>query len=182
MYCSKQAAPTITRTHTHICSSARTTCLAPSTLHQLSHTHTHIHIHTQAHTHKHKHTHTRHLQRREDNEPSSKHAAPTLSGAHTHIHTYTHIHTHAHTTYTHTHIRTQTHSHTRHLQRREDNVSRLKRVVLIGDHHQLPPVVQNMAIQKYSHLDQPLFTRFIRLGTPYVELNAQVCLFVIVCL
>ena len=51
---------------------------------------------------------------------------------------------------------------------------RLKRVVLIGDHHQLPPVVQNMAIQKYSHLDQPLFTRFIRLGTPYVELNAQV--------
>jgi len=33
-----------------------------------------------------------------------------------------------------------------------------------------------MAIQKYSHLDQPLFTRFIRLGTPYVELNAQVCL------
>uniref|UniRef100_A0A7S3R311 Intron-binding protein aquarius n=1 Tax=Dunaliella tertiolecta TaxID=3047 RepID=A0A7S3R311_DUNTE len=59
------------------------------------------------------------------------------------------------------------------LQRRQDDVSRLKRVVLIGDHHQLPPVVQNMAIQKYSHLDQPLFTRFIRLGTPYVELNAQ---------
>eukprot|EP00967_Tisochrysis_lutea_P058958 scaffold75140_cov19-Tisochrysis_lutea.AAC.2 len=58
-------------------------------------------------------------------------------------------------------------------QRRQDDVSRLKRVVLIGDHHQLPPVVQNMAIQKYSHLDQPLFTRFIRLGTPYVELNAQ---------
>ena len=25
-----------------------------------------------------------------------------------------------------------------------------------------------------SHLDQSLFTRFIRLGTPYVELNAQV--------
>jgi hypothetical protein len=31
-----------------------------------------------------------------------------------------------------------------------------------------------MAFQKYSHLDQSLFTRFIRLGTPYVELNAQV--------
>jgi len=59
------------------------------------------------------------------------------------------------------------------LQRQEDNVSRLKRVVLIGDHHQLPPVVKNMAFQKYSHLDQSLFTRFIRLGTPYVELNAQ---------
>lgn len=52
-------------------------------------------------------------------------------------------------------------------------MARLKRVILIGDHHQLPPVVQNMAIQKYAHLDQPLFTRFIRLGTPYVELNAQ---------
>jgi hypothetical protein len=60
------------------------------------------------------------------------------------------------------------------LQRQEDGVARLKRVILIGDHHQLPPVVQNMAFQKYSHLDQSLFARFIRLGTPYVELNAQV--------
>lgn len=59
------------------------------------------------------------------------------------------------------------------LQRQEDGVSRLKRVVLIGDHHQLPPVVKNMAFQKYSHLDQSLFTRFIRLGTPYLELNSQ---------
>ena len=41
---------------------------------------------------------------------------------------------------------------------------RLKRVVLIGDHHQLPPVVKNMAFQKYGHLDQSLFTRFVRLG------------------
>jgi intron-binding protein aquarius len=38
---------------------------------------------------------------------------------------------------------------------------------------QLPPVVKNMAFQKYSHMDQSLFTRFVRLGTPYVELNAQ---------
>lgn len=60
------------------------------------------------------------------------------------------------------------------LQRQEDGVSRLKRLILIGDHHQLPPVVKNMAFQKYSHLDQSLFTRFIRLGTPYVQLNAQV--------
>ena len=59
------------------------------------------------------------------------------------------------------------------LQRQEDGVSRLKRVILIGDHHQLPPVVQNMAFQKYSRLDQSLFSRFVRLGTPYVELNAQ---------
>lgn len=59
-------------------------------------------------------------------------------------------------------------------QRQEDGHNRLKRVILIGDHHQLPPVVKNMAIQQYSHLDQSLFTRFIRLGTPYIELNAQV--------
>jgi len=50
---------------------------------------------------------------------------------------------------------------------------RLKRVVLIGDHHQLPPVVKNMAFQKYSHLDQSLFTRFVRLGTPTIQLDAQ---------
>lgn len=67
------------------------------------------------------------------------------------------------------------------LQRQEDGVGRLKRVILIGDHHQLPPVVQNMAFQKYSHLDQSLFARFVRLGTPYVELNAQVCVVCFVC-
>ena len=59
------------------------------------------------------------------------------------------------------------------LQRKESGVARLKRVILIGDHHQLPPVVQNVAFQKYAHLDQSLFTRFIRLGTPHVELDAQ---------
>lgn len=62
------------------------------------------------------------------------------------------------------------------MQRQEDGYSRLKRVILIGDHHQLPPVVKNMAFQKYSHLDQSLFTRFIRLGTPYIQLNSQVYL------
>lgn len=59
------------------------------------------------------------------------------------------------------------------LQRTEDERNRLKRVVLIGDHHQLPPVVKNVAFQKYCHMDQSLFTRFVRLGTPYIELNAQ---------
>ena len=50
---------------------------------------------------------------------------------------------------------------------------RLKRVVLIGDHHQLPPVVKHMAFQKFSKLDQSLFTRFIRLGVPAVTLDRQ---------
>ena len=51
--------------------------------------------------------------------------------------------------------------------------SRLKRVVLIGDHHQLPPVVKNQAFQQYGHLDQSLFARFVRLGTPVIQLNQQ---------
>jgi RecA/RadA recombinase len=50
---------------------------------------------------------------------------------------------------------------------------RLKRVVLIGDHHQLPPVVKNRAFQQYSHLDQSMFTRLVRLGTPTITLNLQ---------
>ena len=50
---------------------------------------------------------------------------------------------------------------------------RLKRIILIGDHYQLPPVVKHMAFQKHAHLDQSLFTRFIRLGVPAVLLNRQ---------
>jgi intron-binding protein aquarius len=40
--------------------------------------------------------------------------------------------------------------------------ARLKRAVLIGDHHQLPPIIQNMALQKFAHLDQSLFARCVR--------------------
>jgi intron-binding protein aquarius len=50
---------------------------------------------------------------------------------------------------------------------------RLKRVTLIGDHNQLPPVVKNMAFQKYGRLDQSLFARFVRLGVPTTQLNLQ---------
>jgi intron-binding protein aquarius len=50
---------------------------------------------------------------------------------------------------------------------------RLKRIVMIGDHNQLPPVVKNIAIQKFGHLDQSLFTRFVRLNVPNITLNAQ---------
>jgi len=59
------------------------------------------------------------------------------------------------------------------LQNAERGVSRLKRVMLIGDHHQLPPVVKNRAFQKYGHLDQSLYARFVRLKTPTTDLNLQ---------
>lgn len=59
------------------------------------------------------------------------------------------------------------------LQKPEDGFSRLKRWIMIGDHHQLPPVIKNMAFQKYSNMEQSLFTRFVRLGVPTVDLDAQ---------
>jgi intron-binding protein aquarius len=54
-----------------------------------------------------------------------------------------------------------------------NTVSRLKRCCLIGDHNQLPPVIQNMSFAKYSHLDQSLFARLIRLGVPHIQLDQQ---------
>ena len=51
--------------------------------------------------------------------------------------------------------------------------SRLKRVCLMGDHNQLPPVVKNMSFAKYSNLDQSLFSRLIRLAVPYIQLDKQ---------
>ena len=45
------------------------------------------------------------------------------------------------------------------LQNPDDGRNRLKRWVMIGDHHQLPPVIKNMAFQKFSNMEQSLFTR-----------------------
>ncbi|RZF44564.1 hypothetical protein LSTR_LSTR001322 [Laodelphax striatellus] len=59
------------------------------------------------------------------------------------------------------------------LQNPEDGFSRLKRWIMIGDHHQLPPVIKNMAFQKFSNMEQSLFTRIVRLGVPTVDLDAQ---------
>ena len=59
------------------------------------------------------------------------------------------------------------------LQKDEDGNSRLKRVVLIGDHNQLPPVVKNMSFQRYANMEQSLFTRFVHLGVPTIDLDAQ---------
>ncbi|CAG8455667.1 2479_t:CDS:10 [Acaulospora colombiana] len=60
------------------------------------------------------------------------------------------------------------------LQETEDGRSRLKRVIMIGDHNQLPPVVKNMAFQQYGNMEQSLFTRFVRLGVPTIDLDAQI--------
>lgn len=60
------------------------------------------------------------------------------------------------------------------LQEPLDGRSRLKRVVLIGDHHQLPPVVKNTAFQKYGNMEQSMFARFVRLGVPTIQLDQQV--------
>ncbi|TPX64939.1 hypothetical protein SpCBS45565_g05517 [Spizellomyces sp. 'palustris'] len=55
----------------------------------------------------------------------------------------------------------------------DTGASRLKRVVMIGDHNQLPPVVKNTAFQRYGNMEQSLFTRFVRLGVPTIQLDAQ---------
>ncbi|KAJ2661504.1 hypothetical protein IWW48_002371 [Coemansia sp. RSA 1200] len=53
------------------------------------------------------------------------------------------------------------------------NSNRLKRLVMIGDHNQLPPVVKNSGLRAYANMEQSMFARFVRLGVPYTELNKQ---------
>uniref|UniRef100_A0A7E4VRV5 Intron-binding protein aquarius n=1 Tax=Panagrellus redivivus TaxID=6233 RepID=A0A7E4VRV5_PANRE len=59
------------------------------------------------------------------------------------------------------------------LQDPHDGRNRLKRWIMIGDHHQLPPIVQNVTFQKYCNMEQSLFARFVRLGVPHILLDAQ---------
>ena len=49
----------------------------------------------------------------------------------------------------------------------------LKRLVLVGDHLQNDPVIQDDALKQYSNFNQSLFLRFVRLGVPTITLNAQ---------
>ncbi|KAL9092612.1 MAG: hypothetical protein Q9165_004416 [Trypethelium subeluteriae] len=49
----------------------------------------------------------------------------------------------------------------------------LQRVVLIGDHLQNSPIIQNQAFSQYANLEQSLFLRFVRLGVPTIMLDAQ---------
>jgi intron-binding protein aquarius len=49
----------------------------------------------------------------------------------------------------------------------------LKRVILIGDHLQNSPIVQNLALREYANLEQSLFLRLVRLGVPTITLDQQ---------
>lgn len=49
----------------------------------------------------------------------------------------------------------------------------LKRMVLLGDHLQLGPIVQNRILSSHANFDQSFFSRLIRLQIPYVQLDAQ---------
>ena len=51
--------------------------------------------------------------------------------------------------------------------------SQLQRIVLVGDHLQNSPVIQNAAFRSYANLEQSLFQRLIRLGVPHILLDAQ---------
>ena len=59
------------------------------------------------------------------------------------------------------------------LHSRKGGINPLKRVILVGDHLQNSPVVQNRALAHYANLDQSLFLRLVRLGVPTITLNAQ---------
>jgi intron-binding protein aquarius len=50
---------------------------------------------------------------------------------------------------------------------------KLKRIIMLGDVKQLPPIIQNQSIQHFSHMDQSLFQRLIRLNVPSIELDHQ---------
>jgi intron-binding protein aquarius len=49
----------------------------------------------------------------------------------------------------------------------------LKRIVLVGDHLQNSPIVQNLAFRQYANFEQSLFLRLVRLGVPTINLDQQ---------
>jgi intron-binding protein aquarius len=55
----------------------------------------------------------------------------------------------------------------------QKNPARLKRLILIGDNNQLPPVTKSILFHKYSNLEQSMFKRLIRLGVPVYHLKEQ---------
>lgn len=49
----------------------------------------------------------------------------------------------------------------------------LKRLVMVGDDRQLPPIVKCKQLSVRSNFDQSLFHRFIRQGIPFIQLDQQ---------
>ncbi|KAK9361061.1 hypothetical protein V1504DRAFT_452663 [Lipomyces starkeyi] len=49
----------------------------------------------------------------------------------------------------------------------------LERVILIGDHFQNAPIIQNPAFRYYANMEQSLFSRLLRLNVPSITLDAQ---------
>jgi intron-binding protein aquarius len=49
----------------------------------------------------------------------------------------------------------------------------LQRIVLVGDHLQNSPIIQNLAFRQYANLEQSLFQRLVRLGVPTIALDQQ---------
>lgn len=49
----------------------------------------------------------------------------------------------------------------------------LKRIVLVGDHLQNSPIIQNMTLRQYANFEQSLFLRLVRLGVPAIHLDKQ---------
>ena len=50
---------------------------------------------------------------------------------------------------------------------------RLKRITMLGDPNQLPPIIKNSVIQNTANMQQSLFNRLIRLGAPIIEFDHQ---------
>ena len=59
------------------------------------------------------------------------------------------------------------------LQNSKNGSSPLQRVVLLGDHLQNAPVIQNMAFRHFADLEQSLFLRLVRLNVPTISLDHQ---------
>ncbi|KAI0481141.1 P-loop containing nucleoside triphosphate hydrolase protein [Xylariaceae sp. FL0804] len=59
------------------------------------------------------------------------------------------------------------------MQKPKDGHMALQRVVLCGDHYQNSPVIQSLAFRHYANLEQSLFSRFVRLGIPTINLDQQ---------
>lgn len=59
------------------------------------------------------------------------------------------------------------------LQCPKDGELPLQRVILLGDHLQNSPIVQNLASRQFANLEQSLFLRFVRLGVPTIDLDRQ---------